>query len=356
MTQLRAIHVLSLLLLSTVLVGADCLGGFIDDDDAGEQVLVGTDGGSLGLWSAGELETTAVWTTSIAAANRVAMAVDVDTVYVGAGADISAFPLAADSETQAALWTWSAPDDVVAMAGPGGGAVFVMTTSTLHALSDADGGELWTVDLLMDLTGVSDDALGYSGGTLVLGGNPTRRLDPSTGAVTHEYATTSSDVSNLEVVGGAVYLAAAEGVVALSSDTLSPLWTYPTTVEVDAVAVSTAGVAFAERGGGVGSLTLASGNPVFHTDTADVYDALHAAAGLVVAARSDGALMAFDEVDGASPWEPLESLGGPVGTLDANTQTAFYGHGSVLDGINLSDGSSLFRLTPSGRPVAVIAL
>ncbi len=351
----RASSVLSLFLLASVLVGSDCLGP-IDDDDAGEQVLVGTDGGSLGLWSAGELETSSIWTTSIATANRVALAVDSDTVYVGAGAEISAFPLAADTDSQEALWSWSAPDDVVALAGPGGGSIFVMTTSTLHALSDSDGGELWTVDLLIDLSGVSDDALGYSGGDLILGGNPTRRLDPDTGAVTHEYATTSSDVSGLEVVSGTVYLAAAEGVVALSSSTLSAQWMHATGIEVDAIAVSSAGVAFAERGGGVGSLTVDGGNLVFRTDETDVYDGLIVAENLVLAARSDGAMLAYDEADGTQPWEPLESLGGPVGGLDANTQTIFYGHAGLLDGINLSDGSSLFQLTPTGRPVAVLAL
>ncbi len=355
MTLLRTTPVLSLLLLSTVLTGADCLGVLGDDDD-GERVLVGTDGGSLSLWSAGEIETTSIWTTSIASANRVALVVDSDTVYVGAGAEIAAFPLEADSISQAALWTWSAPDDVVAMAGPGSGAVFVMTTSTLHALSDEDGGELWTVDLLLDLSGVSDDALGFANGDLILGGNPTRRLDPSTGATTHQIAMASSDVSDLQVVGGTVYLAAAEGVVALTSSSLSPLWTYDTPVQVDAVAVSSAGVGFAERGGGVGSLTLGTGSPSFTTDASDVYDGLLAAAGLVVAARSDGTLLAFDEVDGSAPWEPLDSFGGPVGGLDGNNQTLFYGHSSVLDGVNASDGSSLFSLTPNGRPVAVVAL
>lgn len=345
-----------LLLLSTVLTGADCLGVLPDDDDAGEEVLVATDAGSLGLWSAGEVETTAIWTTTIPSANRVALAVDADTVYVGAGADISAFPLGATEGSQEALWTWTASDDVVAMAGPGDGALFVMTTSMVHALSDEDGGELWSVDLLIDLSGVADDALGYDGGNLVLGGNPTRRLDPATGAVTHEYPTSSSDVSDLEVDGGSVYLAAAEGVVALTSATLTESWVHPTAIEVDEVAVGASGVGFALRGGGIGMLVADNGTPVFTTDAQDVYDGLLIAGGLLVVARSDGAVLAFDEADGTEPWAPLETLGGPVGGMDANAQTLFYGHASVLDGINLSDGSSLFGLSPSGRPVAVTAL
>ena len=355
MPSFRATSPLALLLLSTVLVGADCLGVIGDDDDA-EEVLIATDAGSLGLWSGGEGETSAVWTTSIASANRVALAVDADTVYVGAGAEVSAFPLAAATEDQAAVWTWSAPDDVVALAGPGGGSLFVMTTSTLHALSDLDGGELWTLDLLIDLSGVSDDAVGLDGGDLVLGGNPTRRIDPSSGAVTHEYGTTSSDVSGLVVSGGTVYLAAAEGVVALSSSSLTEQWVHATAVEVDAVAVSSAGVAFAERGGGVGSLALSNGNPVFVTDDLDVFDGLLVTSGVIVAARSDGALLGWDEATGDMAWDPITAFGGPVGGLDANPQTIFYAHSSVLDAVNVSDGSSFFSLSPSGSPIAVTAL
>ena len=353
MTPIRATHVLALLLLATIELDADG-DGVLDDDDAGDEVLVATDAGTLGLWSATELEVTSIWRTDIPSANRVALTADSDTVYDGPGSEISAFPLAASSESQEALWTWSAPDDVVALVGPGGGAVYAMTTSTLHAIADGDGGELWSIDLLLDLTGVSDDALVYDGGDLILGGNPVRRIDPNSGAVTNEYETTSSDVSGLAISGGVVYVAAAEGVLALSSGALVEQWVHATAVEVDAVAVGSAGVAFAERGGGVGSLA-ANGNPVFVSADQDVYDGLLAVEGLVVAARSDGALLGFDAADGASVWV-VDSLGGPVGGLDATGLTIFYGHANVLDGVNVSDGSALFSLSPSGRPVAIDAL
>lgn len=337
---------------SSVLVGADCLGPLLDDDDAEEPLLLASDSGFIGRLAGTDTEGNTVWTGSIATANRVSMVEDGGSVYYGAGSTVGSFVLLGTG-AQEANWTWSAPDDVVALAGPGNGTLFVMTTSTLHGLS-IDGGEIWTVDLLVDLSGVADDALGYSNGDLILGGDPTRRLDPSDGSVTHTYATGSSDVSALTVAGGLVYLASADGVVALSSATLDEQWTHATSAEVDEVATSAGGVAYAVRGGVVGFLAN-GGNPVFDSGAeTGLFDGLAISQNVVLAARADGALLAFDEADGSEVWS--ETLAGPVGGLDANDITVFFGHGDVLEALALSDGSSLWRLTTSGSPAAVLAL
>ena len=342
----------TLLIVSGFLLGADCLGVPLDDDDAAEPLLMATNAGSVGRF-AGELDSAStLWTASILDSNRVSLAADGATAYVGAGDEVAAFALDG-AGTMDPLWSWGAPDDVVALAGPASGRLFVMTNSTLHGL-DTNGGELWSVDLLIDLGGVSDDALAVSGSDLILGGDPTRRLDPSTGSVTHTLATGSSDVSDLVISGGVAYIGAASSLIAASSSTLTEQWSVPTTAAVDQVAVSGTSVAYAERGGVVGVVTL-TGNPVFDTATSDVYDALLVVENLVVAARLDGALFAWDELDGTEIWSAPE-LSGPVGSLDSNTVTAFYGHGDVLEGINLSDGSTLWQLSTSGEPVAVLAL
>ncbi len=336
---------------SILLVGADCLGSFVDDDD-GEPVILATDAGFLGRISGTDSEGTTVWTGSIDGANRVSMVEDGTTVYVGAGSTVAAFPLD-NSGSAIADWTWSAPDDVVALAGPGVGAVFVMTTSTLHAVG-TEGGEIWSLDLLVDLSGVSDDALGFEGGDLILGGDPTRRLDPSNGDVTHSLATGSSDVSDLVVSGGVAYIGSATGVVAASSGALAEQWTHATDGEVDELAASAGGVAYAVRGGVVGFLT-SGGNPVFDSGAeTGVFDGLVISQNVVIAARADGALLAWDELDGTEVWN--ESLTGPVGDVEANDRTVFYGHGDELEALALSDGSSLWRLTTTGGPAAVLAL
>jgi hypothetical protein len=340
-----------LLLASTVLVGADCLGSLIDDDD-GEPVLYATNGGEVGRVGSTGFEAIDIWSGSIPSANRVVMVVDATQAYVGGGTSVASFALEASGEN-VEVWTWSAPDDVVAMAGPGGGVLFVMTTSSLHGLG-TDGGEIWSVDLLLDMSGVADSALGFGGGTLVLGGDPTRRLDPGTGQVTHTLATGSTDVSAVVVGGASVYIATSTGLMAASAGTLTEQWFHETDAEIDAVAASADAVAYAVRGGVVGLLT-SGGNPVFDTGAqTGVFDGLALAGNLVLAARADGTLLGWDEADGAELWSATRS--GPVGGLGATADTVYYGHGSDLEALSLSDGGNLWTRTTSGNPVAVLPL
>ena len=119
---------LLLLTVGSLLVGADCLGSLVDDDD-GDPLLFATDGGVVARFSGTPVEALPVWRGAIDASNSVSMVDDGSTTYVGAGSTVSAFLLDAADEQQA-VWTWSAPDSVVAMAGPGNGLVFVMTTSS----------------------------------------------------------------------------------------------------------------------------------------------------------------------------------------------------------------------------------
>ncbi len=352
-SALSTLSSLSLLLVTgSLLVGADCLGSVVDDDDGGEPLIYATDGGFIGRLSGTDTSGSTVWNGGISSSNRVALVADGAAVYVGAGSVVSSFPLDASGE-HSAEWAWTAPDDVVALAGPGNGAVYAMTTSTLHAISTS-GGELWSVDLLLDLSGVSDDAIAFSGGALILGGDPTRRLDPSNGDVTHTYATGSTDVSDVAISGGTAYLGTASGVVAVSASDLSEQWTLATSAAVDEVAAGADGVAYAVRGGVVGVVT-SGGNPVFDTGAeTGVFDGLVVSQNLVMAARADGTVLAWDELDGTEVWEAM--LAGPVGGLDANAQTAFYGHADVIEALAMSDGSSLWSLVTTGNPAGVLAL
>jgi len=353
-SALSSLSSLSLLFITgSLLVGADCLGGVVDDDDDGEPLISATDGGAIQRLSGTDSVGSTVWTGEIASANRVSVVADAAAVYVGAGSVLSSFPLDGSGDHEEA-WTWAAPDDVVALAGPGSGAVYVMTTSTLHAISTSAGGELWSVDLLLDLSGVADDAIAFASGSLIVGGDPTRRLDPSNGDVTHTYATGSTDVSDIAISGGTAYLATGSGVVAVAASDLSEQWTLPTSAAVDEVASGADGVAYAVRGGVIGVAT-SGGNPVFDSgDETGVFDALVVSQNLVMAARADGTVLALDEADGTEVWQA--ALAGPVGGLDANAQTAFYGHADVIEALAMSDGSSLWSLVTTGNPAAVLAL
>jgi|GEM_PF-1701341 len=351
MQPARRLLILALLVSSSSLLGADCLGVLLDDDDS-ESVVLATDSGYLGRLAGTSTEASTTWTGEIANSNRVSVVADAESVYVGAASQVRAVALTGLGE-QAETWTWSAPDDVVALAGPGDGRLYVMTTSTLHALG-TDGGEIWSVDLLLDLTGVADDAIAFGGGALILGGNPVRRLNPATGAVTHTLTTGSTDVSAVAVSGGVAYIATATGVVAAAAADLVQQWEHPTSAEVDEVHATASSIAYAVRGGEVGLLAI-GGNPVFDSGSeTGVFDGLLIAQNLVVAARADGDLLAWDEGDGSLIWS--ESLSGPVGGLDANGVTVFYGHGDELEALNLSDGSTLWRLSTTGSPTAVLAL
>jgi outer membrane protein assembly factor BamB len=269
-------------------------------------------------------------------------------IFGGSGSTVAAW-----DEAGAELWSWGAPDDVVALAGPGGGAVFVLTVSTLHALSSTDGGELWGVDLLLDLPGVADAAIAFGDGALFVGGDPMRRLSTSDGSVTAEIGVGSDDVSGIVVDGGSIYVAGPSSVLAATTS-FEPLWEVSAGGAVDRVAVSSGTVAYAVRGGGVGAVSAGAGDPLWASNDSEVWDGLFARSGLAVAARSDGALSAFDLGTGTSVWTVDGSS--PVGGLHGSDTTVFYAHGDLLDGINLEDGSSLWTLSPSGRPVAVRAL
>jgi len=347
----RSLGPLFLLCSLSLSLGA-CEGFTDDDDDDGTSFALATDEGALQLLTGGN--SSLLWDAEIAAASTASITSDGSSLFVGSGTEVNAF----SQSSGAALWTSpvSLPGDVVALAGPGEGAVYAMTLDgTLSALAVADGALLWSVDLLVALPGSSDDALLFAAGSLLLGGDPIRNLDPADGSVRASYVSGDSYVSDMAVVGSTLYAGLANGVVALSVSSLSEQWRHDTEDEVDNLSVSSASVFYSVVGHGVGLLTT-TGNPVAVAGDDAVFEALAVSSeNLLLGARSDGTLFAWDETALTSVWS-VPDLSTPVQGLIIISDRVFYAHGVFVDGINLSGGESLWVYTSPGNPVGLLAL
>jgi len=324
-----------------------------DDDDDGEPFVLATDQGQLVSLSGGLASTSLLWEEQVAPAARASIATDGASLYVGSGQEVAAF--AQDSGDA----LWSAPvnlnGEVVALAGPGSGAVYAMTLDgTLAALEAGDGSLRWSLDLVLGLPGSSDDALLYAQGALILGGDPIRSLSPADGSVQASYASGDSYVSAMHAVGGTLYAGLADGVVALSLGSLSELWKHPTSDEVDNLAAGSTTVFYSVVGQGVGALTP-TGNPVGVAGDDGVFQALAVADNLLLAARSDATLFAWDEASLEEVWA-IPYPGTPVRGLVTTSLSAFYANSNLIYGVNLSNGNSLWNYTPQGNPVGLLAL
>ncbi|HCP47831.1 MAG TPA: hypothetical protein DIU15_17455 [Deltaproteobacteria bacterium] len=338
----------SLATLALLLALGGCDLGLFDDDGAG--FLVGTDAGKVFHLIGGDSQASFGWEADIAASSKVVMDGSGDDILVGSGQEV----VALSAMTGESLWGQpvSLGDDVVAVAGPLSGVAIVMTLEPfLVGIDMADGSELWRLDLLLS-GNASDDAVAVGSSGVFLGGTEILKLDPQTGAEQAYYntGTGSSYVVDIQVAGGTVYAGLEDGVVALSASTLSEEWRHPTADEVDNVSVGGSSVFYSVIGGGVGALTQLGGNLVGEAEDGSVFEALSVGGNLLLAARSDGTLLAYDEADMAEVWTIDGAAGAAVRDLVTSGDTIFYAAGSYVDGINLSDGSSLWSYDPSGNP------
>jgi len=337
-----------LLLFPIVLSGCGILDGILGGD--GTPVLIATDSGQLIRLSVSEDGSTSEWSASIASANKVSLTEDGDLVFVGAADQVAAFSL---SDGVAA---WSAPatlpQDIVAVAGPSDGVVLARSFDWLFGLDAADGSELWRQDLLLDLPDAADEALAAGGGVALLGGDPIRRIDPTTGDVDGQADVDDPAVSQIVIAGGVAYVGLVEGVTALPlNGDFTRSWTLPTDADVDFVAVSGDTVAYAILGSGVGLATTA-GAPIAASDSTEVLRGLVLADGLAIGARSDAGLVAWDATTAEEVWT-VDGSGGDVWGIAADADTVYYAADGVLEGIATIDGSLLFSSSSSGDVVAV---
>jgi len=323
-------------------------------DDDGEPFAVATDQGAVLALSGGTDSAALLWEAEVAASSRASIVADGSGLYVGSGQEVEAL----GRDSGAALWAAPATlvGVVVALAGPGDGAVYAMTLDgTLCAINTADGATRWSVDLLTTLPGSSDDALAFAGGSLLLGGDPIRSLDPADGSVRASYTSGDSYVSDMAVVGGTLFAGLADGVVALDLSSLEEQWRHGTEDEVDNLVASSTSVFYSVVGQGVGLLTT-TGNPVGVAGGDGVFEALAMSSdNLLLGARSDATLFAWDESTLAEQWS-VSASNTPVQGLVTTTLSAFYANGGYIDGVTLEDGSSLWTYQAPGSPVGMLGL
>lgn len=328
---------------SLALVGCDIFG---DDPIAGDAAFAITDTGTVLKLVSGDDAVDAPWTATVASGSEAVAQTSGDDLIVAVGSTIHAVA----GTDGAVLWTWDAPSTVTALAGPVGGVVAVLTLDSLHGLGEGDGGEVWTHDLL-DLPGVSDHALGAAGEHFVLGGAPARVLNAGTGDVAAAADLGVGTVQELAVSGSRAVFGGTTGLVAATVPGLSAEWTLPTDDEVDRLTVG-GSFYYALLGGGVGGVD-SDGTLLFETAVGDLFTALAAGGGLLVGARTDGTVFAWDGTTGAESW-PI-SAPEPVTGLAIGGSTLFFLHGDVIDVANLADGADIGQHTADGTPVAIAA-
>ncbi|MEE2830337.1 MAG: PQQ-binding-like beta-propeller repeat protein, partial [Myxococcota bacterium] len=269
-----------------------------------------------------------VWTAAVASSNRVPIALSGGRVLVGSDNALHAFDLV----TGAALWPENlGSSDVVEVVPSDLGLVFVLTFDELRAVDEDSGETLWVRDLLLDLDGVADEAMDYGAGALFLGGDPLRKMDPSTGLVLAERQLGSSNLSALDERDGSIYVAGDEGVQALSSFDLELVWTSPTTAYADNVVVNSNTVFHSVLGEELVLLDRWSGGWLASTAEGQVFERLGAVGSRLLAGRSDGTLVALTDGELDLLWEQPGDT--PVRAIGGLAQSVFYAHGNNIDGL-----------------------
>jgi outer membrane protein assembly factor BamB len=290
-----------------------------------------------------------VWTARVAETDSVSFAVVGTTVVVGAGARVHGL----DEATGEELWTADVIDQVVALT-QGDGRAYALGFTALTALDVADGSVAWTLDFTTDgIAGVSFADPVFSGGAVVLGGDPVRRVAADTGNVATTYATSDTEMLGLAADGGDVFVGTRSGIFGLNS-AFTELWSHPTTDEVDRIVPTPSGIFYSQVGAGVG-LVSSTGEAVWNVDDGAVYEALRGAEGVVVGARLQGTVHAFDPVGGTQIWSVTETSS-PVRGLAVSGTTVLYGGGGFVQGLALADGTVLWEWSPGAPPVGVAAL
>ena len=132
-------------------------------------------------------------------------------------------------------------------------------------------------------------------------------------------------------------------------------WRHYTEDEVDNLVANSTSVFYSVVGQGVGVLTT-TGNPVGVAGDDGVFEALAISSdNLLLGARSDATLFAWDESSLAELWSVTAS-NTPVQGLVVTTLSVFYANGGYVDGVTLEDGGSLWSYQPPGSPIGMLGL
>jgi outer membrane protein assembly factor BamB len=344
-----------LLLLALSLLSA-CDGLFGEDPTTA--LVVATDQGRLVRLDATDDETSQLWSAEIPASSTVSLLVDGGTVYAASGSELAAFDLESGDPK------WSAPHafgvTVVNVAGPLSGAVFALTFDDLVAVDAATGEEIWRQDLNLTLTDAADEALVAGGGTLILGGDPIRRLDPGTGAELEVYDTPDSDIRALQLLDGTVYAGLADGIVALDASTLIEQWFVAAPNQVDNLHAAGGSVLYSVLGGGVAAASTL-GAAAGAAEDGEIFQHVAIDGDQFLGVRADGRLVAWERepfsactatADCTRAWE-VDGSSATSDALAVGDDAVYFSSGGILEAVASIGGAELWMYQTEGSVVAV---
>lgn len=348
--HLGAVRGLRLLCLSCVLLMLSGCDGFgIGDDDDSVLALV-TDEGEVRVLGGSDDNVETTWTSSISASAHAPLVVSGSSIYVGSGTALARFSL----QDGSAPWTQvELPSDVLTLVSPSDDRVIVLNFNEIMGFDGDSGATLWTRNVLDDLLGVADSALDSEGGVVALGGDPTRLLDAETGNDFAEHGTGTTAVADVVLDGGSVFIGLATGVIAVDSETADAQWAVSTAAAVDGLTVSGGLVFYSTLGGGLGILDRSNGEILGTAEPGEAFRDVAAAGDVLLAARSDGTLLAYDTaLDEIWRQEGASSFGG----LAAGSRNVYYASGGAVEALSLEAGDYLWQRDYPGAVVSVQAL
>jgi hypothetical protein len=290
------------------------------------------------------------WTAEVLPSGLATVRVAGDDILIASASGLSQF------STSSGVSRWpriQLPSDVLNLAYSGTDRLFSIGFNELAGVDLGSGGLLWSRSLLDDLLDVSDRAIAANSDRLAVGGLPVRLLDTESGIGLTEGSGGAVMSSAVSYAGAALLVGDDDGVRALDTSSLAPLWSTDAVVLVDRFAVSAGGVLVSTLGEGLFLLDLDSGDLLASAEIGEVFRDVAASGDLFLAARSDGTLLALDgNLDEVWRAEGDSGFGG----LSISADTVYYARGAGVEALTAVAGDLLWTREFSGSVVGLAAL
>jgi hypothetical protein len=290
------------------------------------------------------------WTAEVLPSGLATVRVAGDDILIASASGLSQFSTSSGTSRWPRI---QLPSDVLNLAYSGTDRLFSIGFNELAGVDLGSGGLLWSRSLLDDLLDVSDRAIAANSDRLAVGGLPVRLLDTESGIVLTEGSGGVVMSSAVSYAGAALLVGDDDGVRALDTSSLAPLWSTDAVVLVDRFAVSAGGVLVSTLGEGLFLLDLDSGDLLASAEIGEVFRDVAASGDLFLAARSDGTLLALDgNLDEVWRAEGDSGFGG----LSISADTVYYARGAGVEALTAVAGDLLWSREFSGSVVGLAAL
>ena len=310
----------------------------VDDDGGGDAgVVVLTGDGDLVAYSTNGATT--AWGETVGSGSFGDLLVDGGLIFVAVeGSSVAAM----DSADGFEEWSVGIGGTVSGNLALLGDTLFVQTADDVIALDANSGDQLWS----RSYSGLSG-AMATGDGALGCAGEPTLRLDPSSGSVEEEHDP-GQIVPEIAVTDGVVVLGGRYDVIALDASSMVEEWSYPLT-DASASGITTAlgDIYVSTDNEGIYGFTSGSSSPFMQGLPTVPLDPPAYSDGLVYVTESYGDLFCLDAASGDELWS-WETSGDFSGGVQVLGNTVYLADGNALVGLDASSESADWEQSPGG--------